>query len=98
YLPLPLLNAGAALVHVQVGAADIGRGDLDERVVRSLETRIGNLADPDRPWPFVDQSFHGRAPLGVRRSNAVSAIRLTGSATKMLIGPAYRGLAGFRLF
>lgn len=50
---------GAAFVHVEIGAADVGAGELDDDVGQSLEFRIGDGIDGDFFRAVIDKSFHG---------------------------------------
>jgi hypothetical protein len=40
---LALFHVSAALVHVQIATANIGRGDLDQGICRSFDLRVRNL-------------------------------------------------------
>ena len=51
-------GAGAPLVHVQVGAADRGRGHADDHVVGILDPRIGHLFHCDSERLLVHDRFH----------------------------------------
>jgi hypothetical protein len=53
-----LLERRAALVHVQVGPADVRRGDLDQDVGRLLDPGVRDVLDPDVPRACVDNGFH----------------------------------------
>jgi hypothetical protein len=54
----PRLGAGAALVHVQVGAADGRRRDLDDHVGRVLDAGVIDLVDRDLVRLLVDDGSH----------------------------------------
>ena len=56
---LALFHVGAALVHVQVGAADVGRGDPHDRVVRGFDPRRRNLLHRHAERPLVHNCLHG---------------------------------------
>ena len=58
---LALLDVGAALVHVQVGTADVGRGDADEDVGGAFDPGIGYVRDGHLARTFIDQCTHGGA-------------------------------------
>jgi hypothetical protein len=47
------------LVEVQVGAADSGRRDPNDRVVRLLDDWVRNLFDPNVPLALPRKRFHG---------------------------------------
>ena len=49
------------LVEVEVGAADAGRRDADDRVGRVLDARIGDGVDADVALPMPGDSFHALA-------------------------------------
>src|SRR4029453_16881766 len=44
---LALLDRGTALVHVQVGPADVGRGDPHDRVARLFDRRVRAFLDSE---------------------------------------------------
>src|SRR5690606_15111826 len=58
---------GAALVHVQVGAAYRGGGDLHEHIVGMLDGGLVDFLDRDAEGPLVNDGLHGRS---LRRRNA----------------------------
>ena len=53
------------LVQVEVGAADPGRGDPDDRVGRLLDRRVRDGLDADVPLAVPGQCLHARPPLPV---------------------------------
>ena len=54
-----LVDEGAEhLVEVQIGAADAGRGDANDRVRRLLDPRIGNGVDAHVALSMPGDSFH----------------------------------------
>ena len=55
---LPLFYIGAALIHVQVGAADIGGGQLDDDVGELFQFGVGNLIDGDFLGAVINKRFH----------------------------------------
>jgi hypothetical protein len=64
----PGLRGRAALIHVQVGAADGRRRNADDDVVRMFDPRVINLLDRDLERLLVDNSLHRdllREALGV---------------------------------
>src|SRR5690349_25057111 len=52
------LEVGAALVHVQVRAADIGAGDPDQDVGRFLDPGVRDIVHADLPRSVVHHRFH----------------------------------------
>ena len=48
----------AAFIHMQIGAADIGGGDLDDRIGRLFDLRVGYLFDPNIAFSLPGDSFH----------------------------------------
>src|SRR5690606_5380139 len=78
----PRLRAGPPLVHVQVGAADRGSGDLDDHVGRVLDPRVvdGRHLDPVRF--SVDDGLHGgrryRAPAAWRANCSTNVLMNAG--------------------
>ncbi len=69
------LGGGPTLVHVQVGAADAARGDLDDHVVWVLQLGIGNFLYGHAEWPLINDGFHGK--LSFPRSGCwLCAVRL----------------------
>jgi len=52
------LEVGPPLVHVQVRAADVRRGDPDDRVGRALDARIVDVGDGHVARPVVDDCLH----------------------------------------
>jgi len=58
---LAFLDRRPALVHVQVGPADVGRRDPHDRVVRIRDHGLGYLVDGHPVWPAVDDCLHGAA-------------------------------------
>ncbi len=56
------LERGAALVHVQVRTADVGRGDLDDDVAGMLDLRVRYILHCDRSRSFVYRCFHDYFP------------------------------------
>ena len=52
------LEAGPPLVHVEVRATDVGRGDPDEHIGRALDPRIVDLSDGHVARSVVDDCFH----------------------------------------
>jgi hypothetical protein len=59
------LGAGASLVHVQVGAADGGRGHADHDIGGILDLRILHVLDGNVERFLVHDGFHGCAPTSV---------------------------------
>jgi len=55
-----LLEIGPALVHVQVGPADVGAGDLDEGVGGAFDLRVWHVFDGDLVGTSIHNSFHGQ--------------------------------------
>jgi len=56
---LPFLDVGAALVHVQVGAADVGGGDAHDHVGGCLDGCVGHLLHSHVERSLVDDSLRG---------------------------------------
>jgi hypothetical protein len=54
-----LLEIGPALVHVQVGTANVGRGNFDDGVSRTFDFRIRDVFDCYLTGTPIDDSFHG---------------------------------------
>jgi hypothetical protein len=52
------VHRGPALVHVQVGSANVCGGDPDEHIGGFYDGRVRNVLDADLPGPFVNNSFH----------------------------------------
>jgi hypothetical protein len=57
-------HVGAALVHVQVGATDVGGGDFDYYVGGFFDLGVGDFFDRDVFGSVVNQSFHFLASTG----------------------------------
>jgi hypothetical protein len=55
----PGLEARPALVHVQVGSADVGGGDADENVVRVFDPGVRHIGDGDVLRTLVHDCLHG---------------------------------------
>jgi hypothetical protein len=53
-----LLEIGPSLVHVQVGAADVGAGDLDDGICRTFDLRIRHVLDSYLVGSSIDNCFH----------------------------------------
>lgn len=56
--PAPGLEVGPALVHVQIGPADVRRGDAHEHIRGALDARVGDVLHADRAGALVNDSFH----------------------------------------
>src|SRR3712207_2614279 len=56
--PAAGLEIGTALVHVQVGAADVRRGDPHQDVGGPLDLRVRYVLDADLPRALVDHCLH----------------------------------------
>jgi hypothetical protein len=52
------LHVGATLVHVEIGAADVGSHDPHERVLRTLDLGIRYASDLDVTRSVVDDCLH----------------------------------------
>jgi hypothetical protein len=59
---LARLETGAAFVHVQVRAADVGAGDPHQHIGGLFDAGVGDLIDADLPRPVIHHCFHGRLP------------------------------------
>jgi len=51
-------HTGTALVHVEIGAADVGAGDLHQYVGAALDPRAGHLINRNTARPVVNECFH----------------------------------------
>ena len=78
------------LVEMQVGAADVGRRHLDDRVGRLLDLRIGDGVDAHVPFAVPGDCFHRNIPSGLvsvsstredRWETAFGAVNLFPNAT-----------------
>jgi hypothetical protein len=56
---LAFFNVGAAFVHVEVGAADVGGGELDDDVGVLFDLGVGDGVDADFFRSVIDECFHG---------------------------------------
>src|ERR1700761_4225545 len=65
------VHRGPALVHVQVGPANVRGGDPDEHIGGLYDHRVRNILDADLPGPFVNNSFHD---LSNRKTETAPAI------------------------
>ena len=66
---VPRTHEGAhGLVQVKIGAADIGAGDLDDRVVGFLDDRVGDLFNRDVAKALPGNSLHLRVTPCASRS------------------------------
>jgi hypothetical protein len=57
---LALFDVGAAIVHVQVTAADVRCGDLDQCVRRSFDLGVGDLVDRHDLRTVVHECTHDK--------------------------------------
>src|SRR6202041_2246815 len=76
------VHRGPALVHMQVGSADVRGGDPDEYIGGLQDDRVRNVLDADLPGPFVNNSFHD---LSQSQTGAAPAIRSTRAADAALL-------------
>src|ERR1700761_3391139 len=74
------VHRGAALVHVEVGSADVCGGDPDEYIGGLHDDRVRNVLDADLPGPFVNNSFHDLSQSQNRAAPATRANRAADAA------------------
>jgi hypothetical protein len=73
--PASRLEVGATLVHVQVGAADVGRGDAHEHIGRALDPGIRDVSDVDLSGSVVHDCLHVSSSMRCDLASAAGRFR-----------------------